>query len=441
MVDKLVLVRHGSPDYSLDVPDLRRPLTAAGLRSLEDALPRKLSLLEPVGRVQVWSSPALRARQTAQVVARCVHVDPDDVVECEALYTQDRESFDRQVREASGTLVIVGHVPFMERLFADLSGGSLPFGKGSAACFVFRGQDGPEPRLCWYVEGPDATRWESLLEMERQLSRAAKGLGDAYESLDERSRDPEELHAFRVSIRRARDLVAFLRPYVKHRQAEQLDLSLARLLHATSFLREVDTLCAHLEEVGDVADGEDALAGDGLALTAFARQVRDNERSRVMATLRRRNTQRILKEALHDLRSVRWRQAIEDTGLSREEVEAHYGKLVREVERRFDGLDVEDDDATHDLRKLAKSLRYVSEGFGPLLNDEERARGAWGRELQDSLGELCDARVNLQLVRTFRKRGGLSGARREVDSFVAGERRVEQGAKRHVISLQEARGQ
>lgn len=416
MISKLVLVRHGSPDYTQDVADLERPLTDAGLRALQDAMPRKLSLLEPVGKVQVWSSPALRARQTAQVVARCVKVDPGKIVRCDALYTQDRDSFFEQVGREKGTIIAVGHVPFMEEVFRELSGDSLRFGKGSAACFVFRGQDLSSAELCWYVQGPDASRWESLIEMERQLSKAAKRIELGWEELDEHPRDDEALHAFRVSVRKARALVAFCKPYAKHRQSEQVEMALATLQHATSFLRELDTLSLHMDEI--------AGPGNNLALSALVRQTRDNERTRLMAYLRRRNTQRILREALHGLRRLRWRANVEELGFSQDDVRARFDRMAEDTWNAFATLDLADDDGTHEVRKRMKQVRYVAEALDAILDEDELAVGRQGKELQDALGVLCDARVNLHIIKGLRKRGGLAGAQADFDHFEQGEHEI-----------------
>lgn len=430
MIDKLVLVRHGSPDYSLDVPDLERPLTEAGRRALADAMPRKLSLFVPQGKVQVWSSPALRARQTAEVIARCVKVDPSKIVSCEALYTQDRDSFFEQVGRERGTVVAVGHVPFMEEVFRELSGDSLRFGKGSMACFVFRGQDTSSAELCWYVQGPDATRWESLIELEKQLDHAAKRIEAAWGELDEHPRDPEALHAFRVSIRRARALVAFCRPYAKHRQYEQVDTGLATLQHSTSFLRELDTLDEHMEEIGG--------ATGSLALAALVRETRDNERTRLMGYLRRRNTQRILRESLHGLRRLRWRSNVEELGFSEDELRAHFDEVAQQTWERFAALDLGDDDATHEVRKRMKRVRYVAEALEAVLDEDELAVGRQGKDLQDAIGVLCDARVNLHIIKGLRKRGGLVGAEGEVDRFESGEREILARAAADVGAQREA---
>lgn len=416
MIKKLVLVRHGAPDYSLDVPDLERPLTDAGKRALSDALPRKLSLLEPAGKVQVWSSPALRARQTAKVVARCVKVDPAKVVVCDALYTQDRASFFEQIAREKGTLVAVGHVPFMEEVFRELSGDALRFGKGSAACFVFRGKDVSSAELCWYVQGPDATRWEPLIELERQLSRSAKRIEEGWKALDEHPKDTEALHRFRVAIRKARALVAFCKPFAKRRQVEETDTALALLQHATSFLRELDTLCVHMDEV----DG----AGANMALAALVRQATDEERTRLMSYLRRRNTQRVMREALHDLRGLRWRTNVESLGLGQDEVRARFDEMAHDAWELFGRLDLADDDATHEVRKRMKRVRYVAEALESLLDEDELAQGRQGRELQDALGVLCDARVNLNIMRGLRKRGGLGSVVDDIARFEAGEREM-----------------
>lgn len=416
MIKKLVLVRHGLPDYAQDVPDLERPLTEAGRRALADALPRKLSLFEPSGKVQVWSSPALRARQTAKVVARCVKVDPSKIVPCDALYTQDRDSFFEQISHERGTIVAVGHVPFMEEVFRELSGDSLRFGKGSAACFAFRGKEVSSAELCWYVQGPDATRWEPLIEVERQLTRAAKRIEDAWEALDDHPKDPEALHRFRVALRKARALVAFCKPFAKHRQAEQVDTSLALLQHATSFLRELDTLCVHMDEVGGT--------GTNLALSALVRQATDEERTRLLSYLRRRNTQRVMKEALHELRRLRWRSNLESFGLGADEVRARFDEMARDAWSLFAKLDLADDDDTHEVRKRMKRVRYVAEALESLLDEDELAQGRQGKELQDALGVICDARVNLHIMRGLRKRGNLGSVEADITRFEDGEREI-----------------
>ena len=78
MVSKLVLVRHAKTQTrSLELADRDRQLTRAGRRSVEARFPVTLRLVEDVSAadLKVWSSPAPRALQTAEVVARVLGID------------------------------------------------------------------------------------------------------------------------------------------------------------------------------------------------------------------------------------------------------------------------------------------------------------------------------------------------------------------------------
>ena len=90
MVKTLVLVRHGAPEVTPPSgQDIDRRLTTAGARALRTAYPRVFSLLGDDPKVQVWSSPAVRALETAEVVAAATGVE--DIEVHQSLYAQDVE--------------------------------------------------------------------------------------------------------------------------------------------------------------------------------------------------------------------------------------------------------------------------------------------------------------------------------------------------------------
>lgn len=69
----IVLLRHGQAEKAEErKSDAERSLTEAGQRTMRATLPRALRLLPPEGRVTIWCSPLLRARQTADIAADCV---------------------------------------------------------------------------------------------------------------------------------------------------------------------------------------------------------------------------------------------------------------------------------------------------------------------------------------------------------------------------------
>lgn len=417
MVSELVLVRHASPDYSAEVADLERPLTRAGLRSITDAMPRELSLLGKPEHLSVWTSPAVRARQTAEVVARALDYPTSKIDVHPELYAQDENAFRQALKSADGCVVAVGHVPFIENVFATLSGCRMKVQKGSAMCFSFEDDTLEHARLEWYVQGPDASRWETLLVVGDTLSGQARRVQECLDDLLKHPHDAEMLHDFRVSLRTARSLVAFVRPFQKRRQNLSIDMLLSDLQHATSFLRELDGLCD--------AAAKASKSTENLTLVAACQQARDNERTRLLAYLRRRDTQRKVAEALHGMRNLKWRSGAESSGVSSREFCDEFDRLLDSCRHDYLTVDFNDDENTHALRKRIKRLRYVSENYAGLLGQECASAMKEAKKAQTRLGDLCDARVNLHLIETLDARGAFVGAEEDRDAFVEQERKCE----------------
>ena len=216
MVSKLVLVRHAKTQTrSLELADRDRQLTRAGRRSVEARFPVTLRLVEDVSAadLKVWSSPALRALQTAEVVARVLGIDGIEVKE--SLYTQDAERFEAELVEESGCVIAVGHNPFMEELCGRLDGMVQPMKPGAMVAFAFEAGGIATlagARLEWFVQGPRAENWQTLVDVEDGISDAAKRIERCGAELLENPDDPESLHQYRISLRGMRSLLGFLRP-------------------------------------------------------------------------------------------------------------------------------------------------------------------------------------------------------------------------------------
>lgn len=159
MTRLLVLVRHGKPESTEEgTPDELRALTDAGRAALEgpDGLARALSLLGDSERsdMRLWSSPAVRARQTAQIISEMAGGCPVEERAC--LWEQDQDAFLGEARGADAACVIaVGHVPFMHKLLKRLTGDSIAFKPGAVAAVEL--DDGRTPgsaRLAWFAQGP-----------------------------------------------------------------------------------------------------------------------------------------------------------------------------------------------------------------------------------------------------------------------------------------------
>ncbi len=146
----LVLVRHGIPENFNPEGDAARRLTPEGLRVLKRAYPEGLASLRQREGLRIWSSPAVRALQTAEAVADALGIDPGDVDLHQSLYEQDEEEFLLELgAEDPDCVVVVGHVPFMEHLAYRITGVDLLFCKG-LACAIELGEDN-RGRVLWCV--------------------------------------------------------------------------------------------------------------------------------------------------------------------------------------------------------------------------------------------------------------------------------------------------
>ena len=157
MIRKVVLIRHGDAENRrLGQTDAERRLTLSGLRALQKGYP---ALLEPlkdeVADIHVWSSEAVRARETAEVACDALGIPHDQIEFHQSLYAQDYDLFYGELLSADGVVVAVGHIPFMEEVSADLANRIISFPKGSIACFEVPDGSLVHARLLWFARGPE----------------------------------------------------------------------------------------------------------------------------------------------------------------------------------------------------------------------------------------------------------------------------------------------
>jgi phosphohistidine phosphatase len=165
---ELLIVRHapaGSREEFAETgqSDDVRPLTKTGVRDMQDVARGLRGILPTID--SVVTSPLVRARQTADIVAEAYDVQ---VVESDALRPEaEFGSFVNWVRRKSTDDVIaaVGHEPHLSGLVAYLIGDSgdaaIDLKKGGAAFLEF---DGPpargKGRLRWLITPKIATNKE-----------------------------------------------------------------------------------------------------------------------------------------------------------------------------------------------------------------------------------------------------------------------------------------
>lgn len=169
----LVLIRHGKPEPGREgVPDALRELTPEGraalaadggfratFSKLEAAAGAAGIALGDAASVALWTSPAVRARQTADEARRALErmgLRVAAPIERAALWEQDEAVFLEDVLRAESEAVIAcGHIPFMNRMAAWLTGREVSFNPGAAALIALPDEVSQgEATLVSFVPGP-----------------------------------------------------------------------------------------------------------------------------------------------------------------------------------------------------------------------------------------------------------------------------------------------
>lgn len=113
---QLYLVRHGEAvSSSIDKEQPLSPLGTKQVETLCEVLQDSLLYVE-----EILHSPKKRAKQTAELLARglklqCPLLERDDLMPMDPI-----ESILHELRSAERNLMIVGHLPFMDRLLSSL---------------------------------------------------------------------------------------------------------------------------------------------------------------------------------------------------------------------------------------------------------------------------------------------------------------------------------
>jgi len=207
--------------------------------------------------------------------------------------------------------------------------------------------------------------------------------------------DPKRaVHDFRKSIRRARSVVALLRPALGRTAADGLAEELRQAFRDTGDLRDSDVLTATLA----------AVSGDDPELFVEAAEVA----ARLGANPKSADSGKVVRKALPILRRL---PAALEVILPREystpDLEGGLTRSYRRSHRAWiQARDSRTDADFHEWRKRAKELRYQVELLAstgsPALKAREKALGALAREL----GEVTDMSMLCRQIETLAAEGG-----------------------------------
>lgn len=196
--------------------------------------------------------------------------------------------------------------------------------------------------------------------------------------------DVECLHQYRISVRVARSLAKFARPYMDRDLNRELGNLLKTLQDPTSRLRELDVLVPMLADTPQLQ-----------SLCALRQQ---QTRDMFNHGLRLADTREVTQRAVTGLSHLEWKPQVAAYGIDAVALACRIDAQRDFCERGLAKVDFDDQEAVHDLRKRAKALRYATRALKQILPEGLGNVNADMHAMQDKLGDWCDARVNAALV-------------------------------------------
>lgn len=408
MTTQIVFIRHGIAEARApDLTDFSRRLTKKGAQKLRDALPQLAALLHLDWDVQIWSSPLVRARQTADIAADIFRVQ--EVIIHDFIgkgdYAGFKEAFEKLNPSIHHTVMVVGHEPHAGNWSQTLCGVLLPFKKGAAASFVIGSGGIESAELEWFLQPESMERLsivthppkilfgiqENLLMLIHQVI-----LGKDVFLAD--PRDTETTHQLRVSIRKLRSLLSFIKPFQKGKQNTEMQKCLKKFMTRFSYLRELDVMREAIEIFCKYSP--EAINADSIILAKMD-QERDDEANRVMSSVSDPGTDSSLRNLEKALQTVKWKDNVDVSAFASSNINDRFAHLLHAFKRKARTIDYHDAVAAHALRIEAKKLRYSLSGIEPLLDAEHGTPHDELKQMHDKLGKLCDARRNKEILQKF----------------------------------------
>lgn len=258
---------------------------------------------------------------------------------------------------------------------------------------------------------------DSLRELlERQLGAivsAEPGVRDGA--------DPEDLHRFRVAVRRSRALIRASRPLIRD-QLAALDRELRWLGGVSGPIRDLDVLIEHLHELHDELEPDQAGAESVIAALERERLGQRETLVRAINSERYRELLARFEEALPRL------VAVDDEVGLRRLAEKELGRLRSAYQELGSNPP---DEELHAVRIKAKHARYAAELAARTEGRKLAALAEAIREMQDTIGVHQDAVVAEQRVRAL----ATEGSALAVGRIVEHERRRRLEARANVPEL------
>ena len=394
----IILMRHGRAEAAQhSISDDARELTRKGKEETISGIPFLREKLDTERPILIWSSPAARAGQTAQIVAEGLGIS--DVVSQGFLYPGNGEVLMQSLPQISDDtqLIIVGHEPHLSLWSVRFFGTPLVFEKGMAAAFRVTQRSPLTADLMWVMtKGRDKDKKKlsepplSRKDFAEMLLVQAEKVLSLREDLLARPDEPAAVHAFRVQVRKLRSLIAFVKPTMDSADHAPLRNEFRTMHNRLSYLRETDVLLNLWQQLRDK---------HGLMGVSDLTRVFERERTKEARKVQVFAASTFVPDALVSLSEAIgfWADAEDRPDAFNAFASVRFKTWRGNIKTAVKELDIRDYAAIHLLRIRFKKLRYVQDALPP-LSKESPLESENLKDIQDALGRICDIYINISAL-------------------------------------------
>ncbi|MFL2100327.1 CHAD domain-containing protein [Desemzia sp. FAM 24101] len=396
------LFRHGIAEKKTnDKPDYDRTLTPKGKKELQASAPNLRYLLDTQHPIFIWSSPLTRAYETAEIVAQSF--GNPDIVQKEFISAGDIQLLTKELDSLPKdcTAIVVGHEPTLSIWIEHLTGVSLPFDKGSCAAIQLK--NSAKSDLLWFHQPISLKRLGSVdtndsIKVRLLLQYQLRKIQSLHQAFLEDPADEETTHRFRVQIRHFRSLLSFLKPLLPDNVYQKAKVPAKEAFQQFSHLRELDVL---IDRVNTIIEEEPSLLENGTAVLAVLAENRGKEKRRLVHSSNQKKFRTILNNLLEWADTVDWVPLILETEDFENFAKKKIQKKHRSLQKMLSHLDYKDAKEVHEVRKKAKTYRYILKSFPPLVNKKYKKEQKQMKKIQRSLSKVTDIYENTVVLDAF----------------------------------------
>jgi phosphohistidine phosphatase len=385
----LVLLRHGAAEKLQEsFIDHDRKLIEKGVhRTSHIALCLKSILLSPV---TLYSSPLIRAYETAEIISTTFGELP--VHFSDELATGDYKTF-LGTLDTEGTIIAVGHEPYLSALLFELTKVKIEFKMSSFAIVEINHEN---VNFITYAKYADIARTTKKTSYFQSLAQIRDIINNA-----NYIEDPLSLHRYRVRLRHIDTLLYHLN-HAKHTiYDEKLHLDVSIQLESSNSLREIDATIERLNS--------------DLKISAALKKLIEKERKNQISIYKKsiektdfnQNLQYNSFILLNRFYKIKKRKAL---------VCEMFEDLLKKTKDFIEKMDKQSIEDLHDLRLFIKKIVYTAEMESNIVYKKHDKLIDFSIELKDLLGGFLD--YHHDQIWLHQVTSGLSNLEKEVSSLL-----------------------